>query len=142
MRLWSLSPQHLDSKGLVALWREALLAQKVLVGNTIGYKNHPQLQRFKEHPNHLGAIANYLRAVECEANERGYNFDTRKIGNRRSNKRITVTSGQVDYECQHLLKKLKLRDPERYERLLSVKAIEIHPLFEVVDGGVEEWENL
>ncbi len=47
MRLWSLHPSHLDSRGLVALWREALLAQKVLRGLTRGYKHHPQLARFR-----------------------------------------------------------------------------------------------
>jgi hypothetical protein len=43
MRLWSLHPQYLDPQGLVALWREALLAQAVLRGKTRGYKHHPQL---------------------------------------------------------------------------------------------------
>lgn len=43
MRLWSLHPQYLDAKGLVALWREGLLAQAVLAGQTRGYKRHPQL---------------------------------------------------------------------------------------------------
>ena len=38
MRLWSIHPKYLGTKGLVALWREALLAQKVLQGNTKGYK--------------------------------------------------------------------------------------------------------
>ena len=43
MRLWSIHPRYLDSMGLVALWREALLAQAVLRGETKGYKFHPQL---------------------------------------------------------------------------------------------------
>jgi hypothetical protein len=30
MRIWSLHPKYLDSKGLVALWRESLLAKNVL----------------------------------------------------------------------------------------------------------------
>jgi len=47
MRLWSLHPKYLDSKGLVALWREGLLAKKVLEGGTKGYRNHPQLERLK-----------------------------------------------------------------------------------------------
>ncbi|OAD21125.1 DNA-(apurinic or apyrimidinic site) lyase / pyrimidine dimer DNA glycosylase, partial [Candidatus Thiomargarita nelsonii] len=38
MRLWSLHPKYLDPKGLVALWRETLLAQKVLLGETRGYR--------------------------------------------------------------------------------------------------------
>lgn len=37
MRLWSIHPKYLDAKGLVALWREALLAQKVLKGETTGW---------------------------------------------------------------------------------------------------------
>ena len=41
MRLWTLHPQYLDPRGLVALWREALLAQKVLLGRTRGYRAHP-----------------------------------------------------------------------------------------------------
>jgi hypothetical protein len=51
MRIWSLHPTLLDTKGLVALWREALLAKHVLSGSTIGYQNHPQLKRFKSSPN-------------------------------------------------------------------------------------------
>jgi len=43
MRIWSLHPKYLDSKGMVALWREALLAKQVLLNKTKGYKNHPQL---------------------------------------------------------------------------------------------------
>ena len=39
MRLWSLRPKYLDSQGLVALWREGLLAQAVLRGKTRGYRN-------------------------------------------------------------------------------------------------------
>ena len=46
MRLWSLHPKYLDIKGLVACWREGLLARKVLLDQTKGYKNHPQLIRF------------------------------------------------------------------------------------------------
>jgi hypothetical protein len=29
-RIWSLHPKYLDARGLVALWREGLLAQAVL----------------------------------------------------------------------------------------------------------------
>ncbi len=48
MRLWSLHPKYLDRQGLLAVWREGLLAQKVLQGKTKGYKNHPQLKRFQQ----------------------------------------------------------------------------------------------
>ena len=51
MRLWSLHPKYLDSKGLVAVWREGLLALEVLKGNTKGYRSHPQLTRFLQEGN-------------------------------------------------------------------------------------------
>jgi hypothetical protein len=47
MRIWSLHPRYLDRQGLTAGWREGLLAQKVLTGTTKGYRNHPQLRRFR-----------------------------------------------------------------------------------------------
>ena len=48
MRLWSIHPVYLDWKGLGANWMEALLAQAVVQGKTKGWRNHPQLNRFKE----------------------------------------------------------------------------------------------
>lgn len=74
MRFWSIHPEYLDSKGLAALWREALLAQNVL-GNTKGYLNHPQLIRFRQQPDPLRSIGNYLHSVFLEAERRGYKFD-------------------------------------------------------------------
>jgi len=140
MRLWSLHPKYLDTKGLVALWRETLLAQNVLLGNTKGYKNHPQLIRFKNTRNPQGAIATYLRHVADEADKRDYNFNRAKIINKRFNSSITVTSGQVEYELQHLLNKLKVRDSERYRELKALKRIELHPLFKKVRGEIANWE--
>lgn len=140
MRLWSLHPELLDVKGLVALWREGLLAQHVLLGKTKGYTNHPQLTRFKQSRNPLGAIASYLRHVADEADRRGYNFDRSKIVNKRFMSQLPVNSGQVDYELQHLMKKLKQREPERYLLLKQANKIKLHPLFKKVRGGVEEWE--
>lgn len=140
MRLWSINPSYLDSKGLVALWREALLAQNVLMGKTVGYKNHPQLVRFKNTSNPVGAIASYLRAVADEAKTRGYNFDNTKIQNKRVNSNIPVTSGQAKYEFKHLLNKLKTRDPALYKRIHGSKRIRLHPLFTKVRGGIEPWE--
>ena len=141
MRLWSLHPQYLDAKGLVALWREALLAQAVLQGKTRGYTRHPQLQRFQEHRSPLGAIALYLRAVQQEAAARGYRFDAAKIGRVRVPARLTVTRGQLDYERSHLLRKLKVRDPKRRRTFAALKSTRAHPLFRIVRGGVAEWER-
>jgi len=142
MRLWSLHPSYLDPKGLVALWREALLTQKVLAGKTRGYKNHPQLQRFKEHPDPQAAIAVYLKKVFEEAKARGYLFDECKIGASPSRIRlIKVPQGQVVFEMKHLCQKLKQRDFQRYKVNSPIKRIKLHPLFESIKGGIAEWEK-
>ena len=140
MRLWSIHPGYLDSKGLVALWREGLLAQNVLLGKTKGYKNHPQLNRFKSVGNSEVAISRYLSCVADEADNRGYNFNRTKIVHNTECERMQVTQGQLDYEFKHLLSKLKVRDPSRYEKLKSIEKIQTHPLFTMVGGGIEEWE--
>ncbi len=140
MRIWSLHPMHLDSKGLVALWRETLLAKKVLEGKTKGYKNHPQLERFKLHPNPLSAINSYLEAVCKEAFERNFCFDKTKIGKEFTNQKIPVTDKQLEYEWQHLQNKLKTRDPKKYEENKN-KTPTPHPLFKIVPGEVEDWEK-
>lgn len=140
MRLWSLHPSHLDARGLVALWREALLAQKVLRGRTRGYQHHPQLARFRAQPKPVAAIASYLSAVSDEAVRRGYSFDARKIGTRRAKGKIAVTRGQVAYERGHLLRKLKVRSPRDYavQRKLKICA---HPFFRMTPGGIAAWER-
>ena len=140
MRLWSLHPRYLDAKGLVALWREGLLAQKVLAGETKGYRHHPQLQRFREQPDVPGAIAAYLREVLREAERRGYRFDATKIGRCARDSRITVTRGQLAYELAHLRAKLAVRDPDALQRIAGLEAAEAHPLFETVAGRIEDWE--
>jgi hypothetical protein len=141
MRLWSIHPKYLDAKGLVALWREGLLAQKVLQGETKGYRNHPQLIRFLQTSNPLGAIASYLRAVAAEAEKRGYRFDRSRIVRNRYRDPIAVTAGQLRYEWDHLLRKLETRDQSRLEILRSEKRIDIHPLFKKKKGGIAEWEK-
>jgi len=140
MRLWSIHPKYLDSKGLVALWREALLAQNVLLGRTKGYRHHPQLMRFRNSADPEAAIACYLHAVADEAERRGYSFDRKKIVSFGECSSIPVSEGQLAYERNHLLNKLKIRDPGRYEVIKSLEEIEAHPLFKKVGGGVEEWE--
>lgn len=130
----------MDTKGLVALWREGLLAQKVLLGETAGYKNHPQLIRFRQINNSIGAIANYLRYVLEEAEKRGYKFNADKIANKRIRTKIVVNSGQIEYEFKHLLNKLKIRDPDLYIKLKNNRKIELHQSFKKKKGGIEEWE--
>ena len=140
MRLWSIHPGYLDAQGLVALWREGLLAQKVLQGRTKGYRNHPQLKRFQVSDHPLGAIGAFLGGVADEADQRGYNFDRTKICKREFKGKPPVTSGQVVYEMAHLLGKLETRDPERHAKWIMVKRIKLHPIFKKVPGDVEEWE--
>jgi hypothetical protein len=142
MRIWSLHPKYLDAKGLVALWRETLLAKKVLKGETVGYKNHPQLLRFKKSGNPINAINQYLSVVYLEATTRNYNFNKDKIDWDFEIVQLTVNKGQIDYEFEHLMKKLFVRDKEKYFKLLKEKTIEPHPLFAIIEGEIENWEVL
>ncbi|HYL00481.1 MAG TPA: pyrimidine dimer DNA glycosylase/endonuclease V [Steroidobacteraceae bacterium] len=141
MRLWTLHPKYLDARGLVALWREGLLARAVLRGETRGYRHHPQLERFRRHAVPRAAINTYLRAVVAEADARGYAFDSRKLGPRRHGLELTATHGQLRYEWRHLLRKLAHRSPRVYERWRREKAPEPHPLFRIVRGNIEPWER-
>lgn len=143
MRVWSLHPKYLDTKGLVALWREALLARKVLEGKTKGYRNHPQLNRFKESGDSLSYINRYLVYVYEEAVSRAYKFDRQKINwNFTQKEVIPVGMGQMIYERKHLLNKLKIRDFERFNALKKVNDIAPNPIFYITDGGIASWEVL
>lgn len=138
MRLWSIHPRYLDPQGLVALWREGLLAQAVLAGRTRGYTRHPQLERFRESRDPLAAIATYLAAVAREARQRGYSFDESRLLRQRTRSRLRVSEGQLRYEMAHLTAKLRARNPGWVAEVAVPKA---HPLFIVVDGGIAEWER-
>ena len=143
MRIWSINPKYLDSKGLVALWRETLLAQKVLCNQTKGYQNHPQLLRFRSTEGPLELICFYLCHVAKEADSRGYSFDKKKIIIARdSMSTIPVTNKQVRYEFSHLLNKLEVRNRALFENIKALKKIEFHPLFHEVSGEIENWEIL
>ena len=141
MCLWTLHPQYLDPRGLVALWREALLAQQVLLGRTRGYRAHPQLIRFCARPDPSAAIAAYLTGVHTEAAARGYRFDAAKIGPPGAVQKIAETEGQILYEWDHLRAKLAVRNPGQYARLRRVRSPEPHPLFRIVPGPVRDWER-
>ena len=142
MRLWSLHPEYLDAKGLVALWREALLARKVLQGRTRGYTHHPQLLRFSGQPDPLASIECYLTYVREEGTRRGYRFDAGKVVPGPRCGVLTVTEGQLDFELKHLLKKLKTRNPAAYRSLRAVETpVRPHPIFMVVPGARASWET-
>ena len=141
MRLWSIHPKYLDRAGLLALWRESLLAQKVLQGKTKGYTKQPQLERFKKHPQPLCAIGSYLYQIYREGLKRKYVFKKDKILFCAKASRIKVNCGQILFEFRHLLKKTKVRSPQQYKKLLKVKLVKPHPLFLIVKGKIEPWEK-
>ena len=144
MRLWSLHPRLLDAKGLVALWREGLLALAVAKGKTRGYRHHPQMVRFTRCRAPVAALDCYLLAVHAEASKRGYAFDRSKLnakpGARRTRARLRVTQGQLDHEWQHLLRKLYHRDRARWANLRIERPV-AHPMFKIMAGPIEPWER-
>jgi hypothetical protein len=142
MRIWSIHPKYLDSKGLVALWRESLLAKQVLEGKSIAYRNHPQLLRFRFSSNPVDAINQYLSEVYKEAHERHYSFDKSKIDWHFKPQSLTIKCGQLAFETSHLLQKLEQRSPERFYDLREFNGFDAHPLFTMVDGSIESWEKL
>lgn len=141
MRLWSLHPKYLDAPGLVALWREALLARAVLRGQTRGYRHHPQLERFRAHAQPRTAINAYLAAVHAEAVARGYAFDKAKLGRARAATPMPVSFGQLAFEWQHLRQKLARRSPEKFAQWQAVAVPACHPLFYPEAGPVASWER-
>jgi Pyrimidine dimer DNA glycosylase len=141
MRLWTVHPRYLDAAGLTALWREALLARKVLMNRTRGYKHHPQLLRFREKRNPVAWINAYLFIVHAEASRRGYSFDRSKIGRARASGRLVETAGQLAFEWEHLGKKLRRRNREASRRLGTENRPKASPLFRIVPGGVQQWEK-
>jgi len=140
MRLWSLHPRYLDAKGLVALWREALLAQAVLSNKTRGYKHHPQLLRFKQCKDPRLQIANYLHAIYREAVNRGYRFDKSKLLRSRKTRKICVTKAQLEYEWTHLKGKLKVRASGFLRQLERASLPEVNPHFRLIAGPIAKWE--
>jgi hypothetical protein len=142
MRLWTIHPRYLDPQGLVALWREALLARAVLRGETVGYLHHPQLIRFRANSAPRTAINAYLVAVLEESQSRGYSFNSKKVGPVRSRVEIPATTGQIAHEWRHLLSKLQVRSPRLFEHVRTVTRPQSHPLFRVTAGAVAAWERV
>ena len=143
MRIWSLHPRYLDRQGLTACWRETLLAQAVLSGRTHGYRQHPQLQRFRAQTDPVSAVAWYLHGIADEADDRGYQFDRDRIESRPpAVSTLPVTAGQLQLEWTWLLTKLKTRSPSLFQQWSAVAIPETHPSFHKVAGPVEPWERL
>ena len=142
MRLWSVHPRYFDRQALTACWREGLLAQSVIAKAGGGYAHHPQLQRFRLAEDPHAAIGGYLSAIVDEADARGYCFAREKIRATGSRERLRVTDGQLAYEWQHLLTKLRLRSPDVWERWRDVAFPDPHPAMTVVTGPTAEWEKV
>jgi hypothetical protein len=143
MRLWSIHPKYLDTKGLVALWREGLLAQKVVQGKTKGYRKHPQLIRFLQSENPYEAISFFLLIVFMESEKRGFKFDNNKItGIVNENIKIKVTNKQILYEWELLKSKIYNRDKTRFNEIRKVEFPETHPIFQIINGEIEKWEKI
>lgn len=134
MRLWSIHPKYLDRIGLVAVWREGLLAKRVLRGETKGYRSHPELLKFKRYEKPVDLLDAYLFQIYLEAKRRGYSFNSSKIRALKIFGAVSVTKEQLKYEFVHLLKKLERRDREKFEELkgLKLNIIEVNPVFKVV----------
>jgi len=146
LRLWSIHPRYLDSKGLGGAWREGLLAQMVLLGRTNSWKNHPQLIRFQNHKKPIYAIGFFLLKLWEEARKRGYNYNISKIIKlAKKVKPIEVTKGQILFEFNNLKERLKRRSQVKFKEIQNLEKLEIypkpHPLFIVIDGEVEPWEK-
>jgi len=141
MRLWTVHPRYLDPRGLAALWREALLAKAVLAGNTRGYRNHPQLIRFRRSSDPSAYLELYLHTILRESRERGYRFDVAKAGAVTGLPPLLETRGQLEYEWEHLLAELSVRSPVYCEKNKAVIVPEPNPVFQIIDGPVRDWER-
>lgn len=117
------------------------MARAVLCGATVGYRNHPQLERFRACADPVAAVDTYLYGVWAEAQRRGYRFDASKLGGGDQALRLAVTDGQLTCEAAHLRAKLERRAPDRCGALDGATCVEAHPLFRVVAGEIENWEK-
>lgn len=131
MRLWLLHPKYLDCKGLVAVWREGLLARKVLEGKTKGYTNHPQLTIFRRYERPIDLINAYLFQIYLEARRRVYAFDASKIEHISIEKTISIRREELEEEFRLLKQKVRMRDRKKFEELKSLdsKRLEPNPVF-------------
>lgn len=145
MRLWSLHPKYLDTRGLGALWREGLLAQACLVKQMGGYCKHPQLDRFRDAPNNhpVVLISRFLTDVFIESLGRGHDYDDGLIEacNGGCWSLVPVTTAQLDLEAHILREKLTVRGTEG-RVLLPNGTPGPHPLFVPVESAdIEPWER-
>jgi len=121
------------------------LAKKVLEGQTKGYKNHSQLERFKNTHDPISYINYYLSGVFDQASMRKYKYDESKIDSFEVTEGISVNHKQVIYEFNFLQDKLFSRDIKQWKINESYREsgyIILHPLFYIKLGEIESWEKV
>lgn len=138
MRLWTLHPKYLDSEGLMAVWRDALRARRLLKEETDGDSDHPQLTRFRETDHPADAIECYLQTVFEEARERDVSFDASKLHTPVRNVRIEETEDRLLYEWHRLLDKLRERQPPLFRKIKDLERPDAHPMFTIIEDDVHE----
>ena len=141
MRLWTLHPKYLDAKGLVAAWREALLAQAVLRDRNDWLPKPSSTDPVPP----LTLTGSKYRVLSSRAACRGkpawVSVRPRKDRLPRGGRsRLKATLGQLGYEWKHLRAKLAIRDKAWLASLGRVARPDAHPTFRVVPGDVEDWE--
>lgn len=141
MRLWSIHPRYLDPPGLGGLWREALLAQRVVEGRTAAYRSHPQARRILGQADPWGAIHDYLLGVWEEGRRRGYRYDRTRISEHSDGHSMDVPRGQIEYELALLHFKLAARNKASLSDLPTLEQALPHPSITIVEGGIAPWER-
>jgi hypothetical protein len=144
MRLWSIHPKYLDASRLNAQWREALLCKACLEDKTVGYLNHPQYLRVKNHPHPHDFINKFLYSIWEEGFNRGYKYDDTKFAICLDFEPMEVTEDQIEYEFEHLQKKLGEFD-EQYvsnEQDFNEEGILLNDCFLLIPGPIMNFEKV
>ena len=55
---------------------------------------------------------------------------------------LTVSEGQIIFEFEHLLFKLRGREINLYKTLKETTTIIPHPMFKTIKGNIEKWERV
>jgi hypothetical protein len=116
------------------------------MGKTKGWKNHPQLIRFKNHNAPIHAIGFYLFIIYNEGCKRGYSYNKSKMFKIVEKvSMINISKEQLAYEFEILKNRVRGRDHTKFLELLEFGKKESypkpHPLFHVIDGKVALWEK-
>jgi len=152
MRLWSFHPKYLDDQTLYLTWKKGMIAVRALTGNLAGYErtyaNHGQLVRFRQQPDPVQAISDYMHALVDEAQRRGYTypryFKRKALPKSPNGTRMTVTAGQMECEVWRYANDILGRRRgmiQHYVRFFGIPEPDPHPIFTLVRGPVAEWER-